>query len=437
MTARLLNEPADQPGRPSSLGIAAPDHGAESRPVLSVSPDVAAREAQRHSAESPPIDRRAFLTPRVIDQDTFDELATSLRGLVDESRAASSQLVAQLGEIRNLEGLSSDASVQLQERLRLGARMLKAFQTQISRVEAAVAEFDQRSSRLDTVQQRIDAALNSLESRANDVIDRARDRLEQTSSDGVQRLRAELEPMQQRLEATLHGLQDADTRARDLDQRVESSEVEMAALAARLGESNETVDRSLAAVAEAVGDCEETRGRLSDDLARAAGGIEQACQRGGGLAEELGAIIDRARAAGAGLDERLDRVAAAQRELDGIGSTCARLDGLLERLGPWRPLLLGPGRDGLPEPVARLVDDLKVGVTRDLGRLATTMRSVADRVDELSGGPRATTATSGRPELRITRQSSMMPDVITVVEGSSPPGPSDVRSSVAEGGQAV
>jgi chromosome segregation ATPase len=99
-----------------------------------------------------------LITPRVLDQGSYDDLALSLRSLIDEATATRGELRRVLDELSEARGEMRESSGFLQERLKVSVRMLKAFQTQIEHVETlletlsgrqretqrALAEIDER-----------------------------------------------------------------------------------------------------------------------------------------------------------------------------------------------------------------------------------------------------------------------------------------------------
>ena len=86
--------------------------------------------------------REVFLSPRLVDQHAFDELAGTLRGLIDQADTATRQLEERQQWFASNAGEPAQAAARLQERLRLSAQMLKAFQTQIDRVESTLETLD-------------------------------------------------------------------------------------------------------------------------------------------------------------------------------------------------------------------------------------------------------------------------------------------------------
>ncbi len=115
------------------------------------------------------------ITPRVLDQASFDDLAASLQSLIKQAHAAGGELRGVLGELAEARAETARSSGFLQERLRVSVRMLKAFQTQIEHVDSLLemlrarqhdterdlAEIDER---IDLARDRTDALARLVES---------------------------------------------------------------------------------------------------------------------------------------------------------------------------------------------------------------------------------------------------------------------------------
>lgn len=225
---------------PQPLSVSASDHGNFAGVSVEVSKD-----------------NSGFLTPRVLDQRAFDELSRTLRGLVKDARTATDELSQTIHQAEERDRASMGSAQQLQEQIRLSARLLKAVQLQSETLSNAskgaqetaknvepmretldghYAEFERRvESLLAEAEQRIAA---QLEARSNELFNARKDELLRECDDRL----AELLP-----------------RAERLCQMVELAEVNIAALAHRSAENVRAAD-------ETAGRCESAAAMLKSIL---------------------------------------------------------------------------------------------------------------------------------------------------------------------------
>lgn len=84
--------------------------------------------------------RRIFLSPRVIDQRSADELSESLRGLVRDAAAQGRSLAATASEVKGLGGHLREATQQLRERVETAARVVPGIDERVAKVETLLNE---------------------------------------------------------------------------------------------------------------------------------------------------------------------------------------------------------------------------------------------------------------------------------------------------------
>lgn len=159
-------------------------------PVVSVSPKDAEPGVEMSDHKSP--DRDVFLAPRVLDQTAFDELSETLRALIGEARAVVDELGHRMDDADQRESSPAQASAQLQERLRLGARMLKAFQGQIARVEESLATLRTHQEDADTIAQRLDEALLAFDARVDEMSSAAAQRAGEAADEAIKKFEQDL-----------------------------------------------------------------------------------------------------------------------------------------------------------------------------------------------------------------------------------------------------
>jgi uncharacterized coiled-coil protein SlyX len=320
---------------------AEPASSAPRRPVVSVSPARAAGD-------------EAFVTPRVLDQSSFDDLAGMLRALIGEARSASRELDDRLGAD---PAAASAAPAQLQERLRLGARMMKAFQNQIDRVAEVSSELDERERRLETI-------LATLETRL--------------AADAGRRAERE-----QRVDPVDERIADLESRIAGVTQLLETAEINAAALGHRVATARQRTEEQEASAESLAARCDAAVERMAKATAsgeRLGGAMKEHVESAGAAEKRLAAGLRDVTKAIESLEPRL--------------LVCERLEHALERLAPWEGLLQGAcDREGTPIAVTKAVEAARAGVGHDLTRLAVTMRELAERFEAFEPPPKKDPAT--------------------------------------------
>jgi predicted nucleic acid-binding Zn-ribbon protein len=114
-------------------------------------------------------DREIVITPRALDQASYDDLSVSLRALIDRAVAVTGELRAAMNEVDGLRDETGQAAVALQERLRVSVRMLKAFQVQIEHIESVLADQAAASRRTEQTLAELDRRIAQAEDRAEAV----------------------------------------------------------------------------------------------------------------------------------------------------------------------------------------------------------------------------------------------------------------------------
>lgn len=371
---RLRGEAAPRTGRSVS-----PDHVEPAEPVVPSPP--ASTPAPTSAAGGP---------------------TEAIRGLLDEAERVSERLRASLDAARSGVHEPERVAGRLQERLRVGARMLQAFQNQIERAEAAVG----RAAEAGAVPgvEVIDDRIGSLRDEIAGEITRLRSdleelRLEETRQDAAaadavtdrvdgieRRLEAGLERTAEAMRAQIRAevvkqrpvitadaaitariedlLRAAESRLEERTGRAvremadERARVEQAAEAARelsrrleTGEVNadeiaSRIERSVRDAERRVEDAREEARRAAEIKAQLAASVREVDDRAQRTTvaaerrlEAVGEAIDRSDVVERRLLELVDTIDDAARRIDGVGTTIARLESTLERLEPWKRLL--------------------------------------------------------------------------------------------------
>ncbi len=373
--------------------------------VMSVSPNEASEQSpmSENKAGSTRTSEAVFLSPRVVDESSFDELATTMRTLVDDADRARGELQQAVDSVRHEHEQPKQAAAQLQERLRLGARMLKAFQAQIERVESTMNDLGDQHQLVERERQQLFERLGEVEATARDAIDQLEEKAVSIGDDSMKAFEKRLEDSAQRgpdpeeLNRTLNQQvdaaftrfeelvarydpaflreTDADERIREmiaaaethLDnyarqrrgeidrhaeqlgdlharttefiERLESAEVGAAAARHHAEDCSRQVRSDSDAARVIATQCVETKAALSTELRKAQTASDELATRQERLAETFDDQFVRGDALQKQLDRSLKSVDRATHDMDEVSSTCDRLESLLARLEPWQSLL--------------------------------------------------------------------------------------------------
>jgi DNA repair exonuclease SbcCD ATPase subunit len=387
--------------------------------VVSVSPDDAARaEARPASRKIDSFDRDdIFLTPRVLDQGAFNDLAGTLQALIREASGAMDRLDERLEAARRSAAEPAAASDRLQERLRLGARMLKAFQSQIDRAEALVGSLDEHRRRTEALQRQIEQRFAEFEQRAAEATARAwrqvdnavgeavrraekmiaekRDeqlclgeverRIDMFTRQGIREIESHLAQRDATFEATGQRLDQLRRRADKLAAMFEDMDTRAASISAVANDSSGALRAKAAETHRLVQQCEDVRTALDNARSGAEARVDELVVRCERLEASLRRRIVQVSSAWKRMGRSISRATAATRSLRPEAEIATELRTLLAELEPWKRLLIETDRDeeGMPRPVSRMVEGLRAGLGVDMARISATMRELARKVDDL------------------------------------------------------
>lgn len=402
-----------------------------SRRVVSVSPA---------TAQSPAPPRETFVTPRVIDQTAFDELAGTLRALLDEAARTADALNDRMRRAQELDREPVRASGQLQERLRLGARMLKAFQSQIDGVDAAVGRMTEQETRLAEAGRELDTRLaafggeldamragasdgleaavvdarasidahvaeqiarlpqrDAVAAELNDIateavervetrVAAAETRLQELTDAAVARLDAEAAERRNRMDAANDRLAELERRMGELTQIMETAEVNEAALTSRIGALGRDVEKTSEETSASAARAAEAAAALDRAHEEAAARIGELAERATEIVQSMDRRLEVCEAAARRVELGIEDATRTAVQLDQGIAAGAALEPMLEQLAPWRELLLESerGPDGTPRAVTRTIEALRTSLGQDMAKLSVTMREIAERVDRFT-----------------------------------------------------
>lgn len=380
------------------------DDGSHPR-VVSVS---AAHLAQRQESSSMP-STEIFLTPRVVNQATFDELAGEFRALIEAAGRTLGELRQILGQAGAVDGQINSASNQLQERLRLGARMLKAFQTQIDRVDLNLQGMEQRRAQAEEAEQRLNDRAAAAEQRVSDAMRRFEASMHTAAEAAIASFERQLRESHPRFADVEVKLSESAARAEAVAKMVEKAETTVSALSFN---ASQLVLKADAVVKDATGvieQCEHSRQVLGEALLDAAENVDSVDKQAQQIVESIGGKLRELHQAERRAQKLLADAERAGENLSGFEALTRRLESLVDQLVPWEGLLLAEqpetgaelslaGHAPLPDPLARLVAQVRSELMVRFSGLGAAMRDAAERLDAaLSADARGPDAAVRRP----------------------------------------
>lgn len=309
-------------------------------------------DAQRSPAAADDAVRRAFLTPRVVDQRTFEELSGSLRTLVRDAAAHSRALAGSSTEVKLLGDQLREATRELQAKVEAASRVVPGIDARVAKAEQVldaagreltrrVAEVRELTSREVTIDK---ARVRELvESHAAAVVDEVLGRalaevFERRAQAFEERLGAIVDQRERearaRLDLARGALEDAAAAA---EVRIERVVERAAQSSAELARVRDSLEETCQAAEQRVQGLKTGLDASAESVADAQRALEESLQavelRLGALMNEAGAAAQRVQASRESLDiagkaaaTRLgESLAEAQRTLATIDARAAEL----------------------------------------------------------------------------------------------------------------
>ena len=119
------------------------------RPAEPVVPKLEANASVRESD-------RVFLTPRVINAQTYEEMSTDLRQLIDRAETMTETLQSVVKTAAETAGRMKKASRRYEERLNLGARLFETVCKRADEIEVMSKKFAEQTAQLEQLQESVD-----------------------------------------------------------------------------------------------------------------------------------------------------------------------------------------------------------------------------------------------------------------------------------------
>lgn len=389
---------------PSAATVDAPPAdpaAAAAEAAMPVGPDVASFLPRR----DPPVSRPITAFAPADQAETFmpDIDPKAMRSLLDQAERMMQQLQTGIEEARGTTEEPSRLAEDLQERLRVGARMLTAFQSQIERTETAISEAEDRveaaaaldvakdealeaivkARKAETVRVKqdlaaaLDAARTAIDERA-----RRRDRpavevqqiveqVEEHIAAALRRIDGHVDqrmpdvPSQEsidlRVERSVQGATsrfdrhaaqvrgELETQARAAgelrgqiaatSERVEATEMKADELSARVDETARAMKTEVEEARALARRCLDVRSGLASELRKVVTGMEDVAGRGERMRIDVEEQLDRFEQLRDQVTESLSNLETVVRRVDRVEGTVERLERLADRLAPWQDLL--------------------------------------------------------------------------------------------------
>jgi predicted phage tail protein len=357
---------------------ARPSFQARESTVVSVGPPKG-KDADIPSA--PAHSTNMIVAPRVIDEEAFDRLTNELRQLIDQAQHSAAHLNDIIAGAQASDASASKASLMLQERLRLGARMLQAFKSQITRNEELLKQFPKQPAAMPSV----DEAPRAIQSEDPDAVERFAQQVQAKIDAMVEQAMKRIDAaISQRMNAVSTGIDAMAQRAEQSMQLLNTAEQNAAKTAYAQGQA-------AIAMREAAAETDAACDQAAESATQLAALFESATQRIESLqqqAESIGRQLSEACTGGEQAAKRIEEQLGEKQSIDDLiertNRASAALDAVLQQLEPWRHLLIESDRDehGTPRPIRSMIEVLRGGLVDDISRISVAMREFANRVDD-------------------------------------------------------
>ncbi|MGI9013658.1 MAG: hypothetical protein ACR2GY_05340 [Phycisphaerales bacterium] len=296
-----------------------------------------------------------FLTPRVIDQKGIEQLVASLRDLVDSARAESRQLREAMDEASGCAAEAADLSRQMHERLNLGARMLKAFQSQIDRVDALLVTASQREESLAALGNSISQQAAAFESRIEQYLTKFDTRLKDASRRAAERFEKEIGRHDDSVSKISSEISEAAGKLNTVEERIAALDRAEEQHQRRREQIQQATDHMTRDAHAAACTINEARAALEHDLGRAG--------------EELSTFETSSRS----IQKRMtDLLASCAQQLDSLESREASARALATEL-----------ETGISTRINEARRDISGCLQDEVARTAAMLRSMAARAEDL------------------------------------------------------
>ncbi|MFK7958919.1 MAG: hypothetical protein AB8G96_00200 [Phycisphaerales bacterium] len=378
-----------------------------------------------------------------------------MHDLLEQADRMMVQLQTGIEEARSTHAEPASLAHRLQERLRVGAKMLKAFQAQIDRAELVVTEASDRSKVAETLETHLDDATRSIAASSREeadrvkrelaaVIDAARTaiderarrrerpavevntiieavethvsgkidevnayfdertptlptqetldlRVEQVLAAAMERFDRHAAQRRSELDAQTANFDQLQARATAFAERLEATESRSEAIQTRSEESARSIRGELEEAHAVARQCLDARNGLAAELRKAVSGSDEIAARGERIRLDVDEQVTRYDRLQTHVSSSMGTIEDAVRRIDHAERIVDRLERLTDRLAPWEGLLTSGPQTA--EGLPKSAVDLVDHIQSGLGRDIEAISTTMRDMAERMGGlaPRRTT----------------------------------------------
>lgn len=126
-----------------------------------------------------------FLSPRVIDCESYNDFAGALKALIQQAAAMMCDLQVSVSDGNQVAQMLKTGTNRYQERLNLGGKLLKAIEQEIDRSENIAKTLTQHSDNLEKLEKKTDYKVESLITKIDEMVSDSDNKLQQRQTDMV------------------------------------------------------------------------------------------------------------------------------------------------------------------------------------------------------------------------------------------------------------
>ncbi len=353
---------------------------------------------------------------------SLDRFAAELSAMIEVAACTADSLNRRLQEASEGENRAAATSTQLQEQLRTGARMLKAFQSQIGRVEQTLEKQEAYERQVADVQAKIEQCFAGIETCIDRTLESVALRLAEQARTAIERFDEGIAQREVRLAEIDSRITQCASGIDGICEMIEHVQGSASTAVSANQRTLEQLEESAASAKHLLGQQEQARKSLASDLHALKDGLKTIERRGVAHNQSAAEALQLAVQADATLRSRLTEIEQVQSESDRVMASVAALNQLLARLQPRENLLLSGtiNSEGLPEPLAMVAGEVRQQISQDMNWLSLTMKDVAERVSQLAQMPLTSPAPVAKAKAQGTEHAPARPAESTDEAHDSP-----------------